>query len=133
MRTALDSNVLLDVLLPDPTHKERSLAAIENAVALGSLIINEVVMAEVGGQFASVEAAMTALTKGSVEFVPSTAQSAHAAGMAWREYRRRGGRRDRVIADFLVAAHALFQADRLLTRDRGYYASYFPALKVSAP
>ena len=45
-------------------------------------------------------------------------------------YRRAGGPRMRIVADFLVGAHALASADRFLTRDRGFHASYFEALKT---
>jgi predicted nucleic acid-binding protein len=56
--------------------------------------------------------------------------AALAASDAWKAYRRRGGRRERLIADFLIGAHAQLQAERLLTRDRGFY---FAKLSVLDP
>jgi predicted nucleic acid-binding protein len=52
---------------------------------------------------------------------------------AWRRYRGRGGRRTRIVSDFLIGAHALSAADRLLTRDRGFYRRYFAGIKVLDP
>jgi hypothetical protein len=68
-----------------------------------------------------------------VDFSPSDVDTALAAGAAWADYRRRGGSRKRVIADFVIGAHSLVHADRLLTRDRGFYRSYFSALEVLDP
>lgn len=49
----------------------------------------------------------------------------------WRmRYRLAGERRTRIVADFLIRAHALAAADRFLTRDRGFYASYFAELRT---
>jgi len=38
-----------------------------------------------------------------------------------------------VVADFLIGAHALEQADRLLTRDRGFHRSAFAGLAIVDP
>jgi predicted nucleic acid-binding protein len=68
-----------------------------------------------------------------IEFSPLDRQSCLYAGNAWKEYRKAGGSRQRMIADFLIGAHALGHASRLLTRDRGFYRKYFPGLAVLDP
>lgn len=44
-----------------------------------------------------------------------------------------GGKRTRLIPDFLVGAHALIRSARLLSRDRGFYRAYFKGLAVLEP
>lgn len=133
MITAVDTNVLLDVFANDPTHSSRSLVALRSALVDGPLVACEVVWAEVAAAFTDPAAAGRALEAVPVGFVPITAAAAERAGDAWRAYRRGGGPRDRVIADFLVGAHAAEQADRLLTRDRGFHRAAFSALLILDP
>ena len=133
MITAVDSNVLLDVLGADPTFGPASANALRTVLREGQLLACEVVWAEVAGSFVSAAAAQDALKLLNLEFSALTIEAALAAGIAWKAYRARGGLETRVAADFLIGAHALCQADRLLTRDRGFYRSHFKRLTIVDP
>ena len=50
-----------------------------------------------------------------------------------RGYARNKGPRERVAPDFLIGAHALRQANALLTTDTGFFRNYFDALSVITP
>ena len=133
MTTAVDSSVLLDVLGGDITFGLRSTRAMRRCAQQGRLIASDVVWAEVLGNYASASEGREALESLRVEFVPVDLVAASVAATAWHGYRSRGGPRTRVIADFLVGAHAEIHADRLLTRDRGFYRSCFSKLSVVDP
>ncbi len=96
MITAVDTNVLLDIFGADPVHGRRSGLALRRCVAEGRLVACDVVWAETASFFESPDAAVDALTRLGVEFLPGNLESALAAAVAWKEYRRRGGGRDRV-------------------------------------
>ena len=51
----------------------------------------------------------------------------------FRLYLDRGGRRGRIVPDFMIAAHAQKIANRLLAWDRGYYRDYFLDLNIWDP
>lgn len=133
MITAVDSSVLLDVLLDDPGHRSASLAALRAARAEGPLVACPVVWAEVFAAAHAAPALGARLSAAGISFDPFDEPCARKAGELWASYRAFGGRRGRLIPDFLVGAHALTRGARLLTRDRGFYRVYFEGLAVVEP
>jgi predicted nucleic acid-binding protein len=55
-----------------------------------------------------------------------------ASGFSAYAIRRRsgGGSPKRLLADFVIAAHALLKADRLMTLDANRYSQDFPKLRI---
>lgn len=133
MITAIDTSVLIDIFSGNARFGQASTARFREALAQGSVVACEIVWAEVAGLFPRPESAQDAMAELAVEFSGMTSESAMAAGAAWRQYRQRGGERARMLADFLIGAHAQSQTDRLLTRDRGFYRTYFRGLTVIEP
>jgi len=133
MITAVDTSVLLDIFFDEPAFRPLSLAALRACLAAGPVVACDVVWAEVRAVFGDDEAAARALAGFPVTFSAIEADTASRAGAAWGAYRRGGGTRGRVVADYLIGAHALEQADRLLTRDRGFHRRAFAGLAIIDP
>lgn len=133
MITAVDTSVLLDVLRPNPSFVDRSLALIEASTALGPLVICDPVYAELAAGFEREEELRAFLAEAGIRRESPHDRALFLAGRMWRAYRSSGGGRQRIITDFLIGAHARVQAGRLVTRDRGFYRRYFDGLTVVEP
>jgi predicted nucleic acid-binding protein len=135
MTTAVDTSVLLDLIARESEHQDAAATALAKARKKGSIIVCEVVYAELAAAFkgekkkkvdAFLNAAGITLSR-SPEAVLAD------AGKLWQGYRDRGGPRIRILPDFLVGSHALSEAHELLTRDRGFFRDSFKKLRVVDP
>ncbi len=130
---AVDSSVLVDVLAGDPRFADVSLASLGEALAASDVVVCDAVVAEIHTLLAGSESTMEGLSSLGIRYLPTSEQAAVRAGHMQRRFRDRGGRRERVVADFLIGAHALLQCDALVTRDAGFFRDYFKGLKVIEP
>jgi len=152
--TDVDTNVLLDLLIPNAAYADRAQELLDEAHAGGRIVISEVVYAELAVQFKSKKALDTFLLDTGIRLESSTPDVLHRASATWRHYlkQRRPDLtcpqcghsqkvicaicseplrvRQHILRDFLVGAHAELLADRLLSRNRGYYRRYFPQLEL---
>jgi len=133
MITAIDTNVLLDILVPDPEYFERSLQALEEAANAGSLVVCDLVYAELCVHFQHQTDCDQFLRENDIRVEALTREASFLASRLWRTYRQEGGKRTRILTDFLVGAHAQVQASQLLTRDRGFYREIFRSLALVDP
>lgn len=155
MITAVDTNIILDVLNPAAKWSSESKILIDDALSMGAVIICGAVYAELASFFEDIGDLDKFLSETRIKLVHSSSKALEFASSAWKEYlkkRREGvecsscGRhqmvqcagcgatirvRQHIITDFLIGGHALALADVLLTRDKGYYKTYFPSLKVN--
>jgi predicted nucleic acid-binding protein len=108
-------------------------AAVEDAATNGSLVVSDIVYAEICIQFSTQRECDHFFDSNEIRIEPLNRAAHFLASRIWREYRARGGKRNRILPDFLIGAHAQVQANRLISRDRGFYRTLFPKLTVVDP
>ena len=129
MITALDTNVLFDLFRSDSPHHAEANRWVREARYRGEIIVCDIVYAELAPAFDDRERLDGALRAIGAALSPINSAIAYEAGLRWRTYRQAGGPRTRIMTDFLIGAHALDAAEAFLTRDQGFFATYFPELQ----
>lgn len=130
---AVDSSVLVDVLTGDASYGDASAEALALALSQGEVVLCDAVAAEVQTLLDTRETVMDSLKEFGLRFDPIQEAAAVRAGHMQRRYRDRAGARQRVVADFLIGAHALLQCQALITRDDGFFRDYFKGLRLIVP
>jgi len=129
----IDSNVLIDVLEPDPRWETWSRRQLATAIASDSVCVTPVVVAEVGPRFGSLSEFQHVLADFSLTVEPLTDEAAFRAGQAFRDYRRKREGPKSILADFLIGGQAEVLGATILTRDPAIYAAYFKDVPLICP
>ena len=129
----VDTNVLVDVLEDDPEWADWSIGQLRKQSRVHRLIINPVIYTELSLTFSTVEALDEVLAGMQLPVVEMPRSALFLAGKAFAQYRRRGGTKGNVLADFFIGAHAAVAGWPILTRDGSRYQSYFPTVNLVMP
>lgn len=130
--TLIDSNVILDLVTADERCLEWSSAHLTKVADSGPVAINPVIFPECAFGYQDAADLLSDLPPG-MELLPLPYEAAFLAAKAFAGYRRLGGKRERILGDFYVGAHAQVACLTLLTRDAARYRTYFPKVKLIAP
>lgn len=129
----VDSNVLLDLFLDDPTWADWSERQLTHCSSVGVLYINPIIYAEVSIGFDQIEQFEKALAHASLVMMVPPREALFLAGKAFLSYRRNQGTKTSPLPDFFIGAHAAVMDMTLITRDAARYRTYFPTVPLITP
>src|SRR5882724_1471577 len=137
MTTAIDTNVVSALWDKDAVLSLAAQTALEKAFRRGGLVVAAPVFSELMAAPGRIESFVgTFFEDNGIAIDWQLSESVwRAAGRAFQSYaERRRKQKDsgarRILADFLIGAHALVGGHRLLTLDERLYRAAFPTLRL---
>jgi predicted nucleic acid-binding protein len=137
MTTAIDTNVVIALWDRNSSLSSAAFSALEKAFRRGPLVIAPPVFAELLAAPGRTEPFVDAFLEDTAIIVEWDMDESiwRSAGRAFQRYaQRRRKQRDpgvrRILADFLIGAHAEARGYRLLTLDERIYRATFPKLSI---
>lgn len=125
----IDTNILIDAFQRKlPASRWALFHAIEN----GDVGINSVILAELLGTSPE-HAAIRRDLPSAFKRLDLPYEAGSLAARAFAQYKVSGGKKDKILGDFYIGAHAEVEGFSLLTRDLGRYQTYFPKVNVMYP
>ena len=131
--TLVDTNVLIDILTRDPRWETWSATTLRQLSGHGPLLINEIVYAELAGRYSTQQALDSIVESLDLQFEWLPKSALHLAGQTFTNYRRSGGTRSSILADFFIGAHAAVMHLPIVSRDTERYRTHFPDVELIAP
>lgn len=96
-------------------------------------MINPIVYAELSQTFSTFETLDEVVNQLGLVVQEIPRPALFLAGKAFVRYRKVGGGKQNVLADFFIGAHAAVKKLPLLTRDSKRYRNYFPSVQLITP
>ena len=129
----VDTNIVIDVSTNDPVWADWSQQQLDQAAEGEPLAINDIVYAELSAGHRRYQDVDALITRMGITVSEIPRRGLFLAGKAFQRYRRLGGTRTGVLADFFIGAHAVVTDTALITRDPRRYLAYFPGIELIAP
>ena len=137
MTTAIDASVIVALWDAEDSLHRPARAALDKAFNEGTLVISGAVYAELLAAPGRTEAFVDGFCEETSigvewELGEKVWRAAGTAfqGYAVRQRKQKGAEARRILADFLIGAHALVNRYKLLTLDAGIYQASFPRLGI---
>jgi len=138
LKSAVDTNVIVHLVGSEPSIARVAHELLREARRTGAIVISGVVYSELLAHPRMTPSILEhLLSETDIDADFETGHKIwHEAGLRYSRYsaRRRkssAGAPRRLLADFIVGAHALLRADRLITFDTAGYRHDFPELQIA--